>query len=44
MREWTNIDMFQGPYISRTTIYRTIIDCEKEIPCLKLPKSEGLEY
>lgn len=31
--------MFQGPNISRTTIYRAIRPLEEEMPCLNVPKS-----
>lgn len=33
------VDIFQNENISKTTIYRTIAECEQGIPCLNLPKS-----
>lgn len=39
MRKVDIVNMFEGPNISRATIYRTIRECEEGIPCVNLPKS-----
>lgn len=33
------LNIFRNENISKTTIYRTISECEQGIPCLNLPKS-----